>query len=442
MSANGDADIAHYLVVGLRHRAAPPEVRARLFREDPDLAAFHAGVAAAGLDQAVVLATCERLEIITVTSAVAEAEQAIARLMAHWSGLPVADVDELLAISRGGAALRHLFAVTAALDSQIIGEPEVLGQVKASHRAAQEAGTLGGDLDAALQAAYGVAKRVRHETALAEKPVSLATSAASVAGEIHGDLRRTSVLLLGLGEVSELMATQFAGRGVADLTVVHPVFRRAQRVAARHAAHVRPWDELSAALASADIVVAALGEGQYTLTRERVRRALKKRRWRPIFIVDAAVPGDVDPAVEAFDAAFVYDLSDLERIATDGLAQRESAALDAWRILDAELDAFQRQRREREAVPGILALRDHVEALRAEVLRDGKLDAEAATRRLVQRLLHTPIRVLRETARTDAVARTDLEMSLRRLFDLDNAAADGEKDHDNDDDADGEGRPT
>lgn len=420
-----DAPPEFYLVVGLSHRAAPPDLRARLFVEDPDLNALAADVRAAGFTEAVVLATCERLEVVTVARDTGVAELAVGRLIAQWSGLEPGEVDALLSISRGGAALRHLFAVAAALDSQILGEPDILGQVKASHRAAEAAGLAGPALDAAFQAAYGVAKRVRNETALGERPVSLAAAAAQVALEIHGDLARSSVLLLGLGEVSELMAGHFRDCGVARLAVSHPMSRRAATVAGRHAAHVHPWEDLDAALAEADIVVAALGEGRYTITRDRLRRALKRRRQRPIFLVDAAVPGDIDPGVDAFDAAFRYDLADLERIAAEGLARRETAALDAWRIVDAELDAFQARRREREAVPAVVALREHAERLRAEVLSDAKLNADAATRRLLQRLLHGPTRVLRHAARESEAERAELEVSLRRLFALDETGQDG-----------------
>jgi glutamyl-tRNA reductase len=413
--------IDRYIVVGLSHDAAPGRVHPHLFTESPDLDRFLGDLRAAGFEQGTVIATCERVEVATLADDVAQAESHLRRLMAAWSGLDTETLAPCLRVVHAGHALRHLFAVASALDSAVPGDPDVPGQVRAALRAAQAHGMLGSGLDAAFQAAFGVAKRVRSETALGEKPVSIAAAAVQVAGEIHGDLKRTSLLMVGLGEVSELMAWQFRASGVGRLTIAHPTERRAESVAARQAAHVHPWSDLDSALPDADIVVAALGEGRYTITREQVRRALKKRRQRPMFLVDAAVPGDIDPGVDAFDAAFRYEFTDLERIAATGLVERETAALDAWRILDAELDAFQARQQEREAVPTLVALREHAEAVRAEVLADGKLDAEAATRKLLQRLLHTPTRTLRRAARESEADRAELEAALRRLFALDDA---------------------
>lgn len=410
--------IERYVVVGLSHRAAPPTVHTRLFTEHPELDGFLADLREAGFAEGVVLATCERIEVFTVAEDGGSAELALGRLIAHWSGLAPDELDPALSIARGGAALRHLFAVAASLDSQILGDPDVVGQVRACHRAASDAGLVGSRLERAFQAAFGVAKRVRTETSLGEKPVSIAAAAMKVAQEIHGDLRRLSLLLVGLGEVSELMATQFRSSGVGSLTISHPTERRARTVARRHHAEVHAWADLDSALPKADIVVAALSEGRYTITRDQLRRALKKRRQRPIFLVDAAVPGDIDPGVDAFDAAFRYEFTDLERIAAAGLAERETAALDAWRIVDAELDAFTARQHEREAVPALVALREHAEAVRAEVLSDGKLDAKTATRRLMQRLLHQPTLTLRRAARESEAERAELETALRRLFDL------------------------
>jgi len=414
--------IDRYIVVGLSHDAAPGHVHPGLFTETPDYDSLLADLRAAGFAEGTVIATCERVEVATLTGDGPAAEDALARLMAGWSGLDPATIAPCLRVAHAGHALRHLFAVVSALDSAVPGDPDVPGQVRAALRAARARGMLGGGLDSAFQAAFGVAKRVRGETALGEKPVSIAAAAVQVAGEIHGDLKRTALLLVGLGEMSELMAWQFRASGVGRLTIAHPTERRAESVAARQAAHVHPWSDLDSALPDADIVVAALGEGRHTVTREQVRRALKKRRQRPMFLVDAAVPGDIDPGVDGFDAAFRYEFTDLEHIAATGLVERETAAVDAWRILDAELDAFQARQQEREAVPTLVALREHAEAVRAEVLADGKLDAETATRKLLQRLLHTPTRTLRRAARESEGDRAELEAALRRLFALDDEA--------------------
>lgn len=407
------------VMLGVNQRSASAALRERLLVDEPDQARLLADVRAAGLREAVVLGTCERLELAAVHPDPAAAEAAGRRLFAGWAGVGEEALDAEVEITRGDPALRHLFAVAAALDSQVLGEPQILGQVKESHRLAAAAGLVGPDLEAMLQAAYAVAKRVRSETALAEQPVSVAAAALQVARQVHGDLRRCRALLIGLGEMAELMAGQLTQAGVAELVLAHPAGRRADSAARRLGVHVQPWEALERAVASADVVVAALGEGRYTLTVPLMQKALKLRRQRPIFVVDAAVPGDVEPAVEEMEPAFVYGLGDLERVAHQGRTTREKEALAAWRIVDEELDAFLRQRGERAAVPAVTALRQRFEALRAEVLADPRLDAEAATRLLLKRLLHDPSEALREAAAHGGAERAELEQSIRRLFRLD-----------------------
>ncbi|RDD60989.1 glutamyl-tRNA reductase [Ferruginivarius sediminum] len=413
------ADAAgNLLVVGLNYRAAPPSARERLFSDEPDYAQLLADVRAAGLQQAAVIATCERVEIAALTAEPSAAEITMSELLARWADAETETLAPMLSIARGQAGLRHLFAVAAALDSQIVGEPQVFGQFRESHRAARAAGLLGRELDAVLQQACTVARRVRSETALAEHPVSIAAAAVKVARQVHGDLRRAKALLLGLGEMGEIMAGQLREAAIAGLTLTHPVHRRAEAMARRAEADLRPWPELAAAIAEADIVVACLGQGHYTLTAREVSLALKRRRQRPMFIMDAAVPGDVEPAVEDLEPAFVYDLGDLERVAQEGRARREAAALAAWRIVDEELDAFQSRQSQRDAAPTLAAFSERLETLRAEILASGKLDAEAATHQLIRRLLHEPSRVLRSAATTDEAELAELERSLQRLFRL------------------------
>ncbi|MCH8155809.1 MAG: glutamyl-tRNA reductase, partial [Proteobacteria bacterium] len=388
-----------------------------------------AGAADAGaVAAAMVLSTCERLEVMAVADAPAAGAQALVGLLAEETGT---EADEFGAGSfrhLGAEALRHIFAVTASLDSQTVGEPQILGQVKESHRRAVEAGTAGPALDAVLQAAYGAAKRVRSETSLAEHPVSIAASALLVARDVHGALERRGVLLAGLGEMGEFMAAELIDAGVGDLVVMHASLGRAEAVAHRLGCHFRPWPELDDALAGADIVVAATGTGRYTVTAPLAEAALKRRRREPIFFIDTAIPGDIDPAVARLDGAFVYDLEDLERVALEGKANREAETEAAWRILDEELAEFLRQRAERAAaVPSVAALRRHFESARAAVLAEGGAGAkggagaEEATRRLINRLLHDPSEVLRAAAAgdRDPQGRAALETALRRLFRID-----------------------
>ena len=208
---------------------------------------------------------------------------------------------------------------------------------------------------------------------------------------MHGALDRRGALLIGLGEMGEFMAVELIEAGIGNLVVAHPSAARAAAAARRLGCHFRPWDELDDALAGADIVVAAMGTGRYTVTAALLEAALKRRRREAIFLIDAAVPGDVDPAVAPLDGAYLYDLEDLERVALEGAAggkaDRAAETVAAWRILDQELAAFLRGPGEGVDASPLAARRQHFEAARAEVLAEGPASAEDATRRLIERLL-------------------------------------------------------
>ncbi len=415
MAETADA-ASRLLVFGVNHRSATGALRERLLMDDIDQPAMLAEIRAAGFDEALLFATCDRLEVVALHR---EPEAALGPLLKMFAKRAEVATDELQAQCYrhfAEAALRHVFAVAASLDSQVIGEPQVLGQVKESHRQAAAAGSMGPGLEMVLQSAYATAKRVRRETPLAERPVTITASALLVARNLHGDLARSSALVVGLGEMGELMALELREAGVVDLVILHASLRRSEAAAHRLRCHFRPWEELAEALVAADIVVTSLGSGRHCLTAPMVEAALKQRRRKPILFLDAAVPGDVEPAVQDLDGAFVYDLDDLEGVAREGKAGREATALAAWRVLEEEVAAFLRKRAERAAVPAVAALRKHFEAAREEVLAQGGLDAEAATRLLVRRLLHGPSEALRAVAAVDGEAGRRLEQTIESLF--------------------------
>ena len=409
---------SHLFVVGVNERSAGTALRERLFAEEPDPAPLLSRLHTAGVGEAVVLATCERVELLAVAGEAAAGETLL-QALAERTGIAVEEIQAQSFRREGLEAVTHLFRVAASLDSQMVGEPQILGQVKDCHRQAMEAGMIGPTLESVLQAAYGAAKRVRSETALGEQPVSIAAAALQIARDVHGDFTRRAALLLGLGEMGEFMAAELLDAGIGDLVVMHGSPARAESVARRLGCHFRPWEELEAALAGAVIVVAALGAGRYTVTAAQAEAALKQRRREPIFFIDAAVPADIDPAVAPLDGAFVYDLEDLERVALKGLATREAATEAARRILGEELAGFLRLRAERTAVPAVAALRKHFETIRDEVLAGGSLSAEEATRLLVNRLLHDPSEVLRRAVGGPDGGADDpgaLEATLNKLF--------------------------
>ena len=408
------------LVLGINHRTAPQELRDCFALIEADLASALEDLRGSGLGEAALIATCDRVELLAATSDAPRAAAALSALLVRRGAAAPETVARALYRHEGAAALRHLFAVASALDGLVIGEPQVLGQVKEAHRLATELGLAGAELEAAFAAAFAAARRVRRETRIAERPVSIAAAALQLARDIHGELARCSALLLGPGEMGELMAEQFQCAGLAHFVVCGPP-ARAERAALRFRSNHAPLEALDEALAASDIVIASLGSGRAVLTVPRVAAALRRRPTRPIFVIDAAIPADAEPAVNDLDGAFLYDLGDLERAALAGRATRAAASAEAWRIIEEELVGFARRRAERRAVPAISALRAHVEALRRQALADSGGDGEAATRLLASRLLHAPSEVLREMMAAVPEEAEVMEELLRRLFRLGDA---------------------
>ena len=406
------------LIFGINHRSAAPPLRDEFLSDALDAGPMLAELQMTGFQELAVLATCDRLEVVTLQDDAAAAKAALLPHFSRWAEVEDGELTGQVFEARGEAALRHLFAIAASLESQVVGEPQVLGQVKESQRLAQALGCLGPGLDALFQGAVVAAKRVRSETPLAERPVSILTSALSLARNIHGDLTRCRGLLLGLGEIAEFLAGEFREAGLSELTLVHASDARGEAVAHRLQCHYRPWSELEAALDQADIVISSLGLGRHTVSKGQGEAALKARRRRPIFFIDSALPADIDPGVEDLDGAFVYNLDDLESVAQEGRARREDLAEAAWAIVDEEVAGFRRNWAERAAAPAVTELRRYFAQVREDVLAEGRQDAETATRLLVGRLLHGPSEVLRQTAAKDASEAAVLTDSLKTLFAL------------------------
>lgn len=406
------------LVVGANHRSTSLTLRDRLFVEDAAVPGALARLKGRGINQAVVLSTCDRVEVVAMAADPDTAGRAALDAMAEWAGFDPAALAGQIYRHVGDDAVRHLFTVAGSLDSLVVGEPQVLGQVKACHALAREAGMVGSELETLLQAAYAVAKRIRSETKVGEGPVSIAAAAVQLARDVHGDLGRAGGLLIGAGDMGELVVEGLRGAGLTRLAVTHPTPARAEALAQGLGCHVAPFAQLANALAEADVVVASLNGRNHVLAADLVRAALKARRNRPMFIVDTGIPGDVEPAVNRIDEAFLYDLNDLERVAMEGRASRESEARAARSLLDRELANFLRGRAARAAVPALTALRERFEAERGRVLAECGGDGDKATRLLINRLLHEPSEALKTLA-AEAGDVKGAEALLRRLFRLD-----------------------
>ena len=402
------------LVVGANHRTAPLSLRDTLFVDDLAQSGF---LNELGLPQAVAVSTCDRVEIWTVCDDPETLSRYIVEHLARRGALPAEAVAGQIYTLIDQAATRHCFAVTASLDSLVIGEPHVLGQVKACHRLSRDAGRTGPELDGLLSAAYAAAKRVRSETPVAERPVSIAAAAVQLARDLHGALSSSTALLVGAGDMGELVAEHLLAAGISRLIVSAPRISRAEALAERLKCHAAPFEKLSESLSDADIVVTAVGGRQTVLSSEQVTSALRARRRKPIFLVDTAMPGDIEPAVNRIDGAFLYDLNDLERLAMEGRASREQAAAAGFAIIDEMVEDYRREKAGRIAVPALVLLREHFEKLRLQAVSEAGDDAEKATRLLVNRLLHDPSEMMKLMAGGDTRWPAAEEL-LRRLFRL------------------------
>jgi glutamyl-tRNA reductase len=418
MPAHGPAP--EPFVVGATRRSSTLALRDRLFIDEAGIPEFYRRLKEAGVTQAIMLSTCDRVEVQGVSGAPRQAIDTVRDILAGRAGEAPSAVGRELEARTGEEAVRRIFAVASSLESQVVGEAQVLGQVKEGHRLASQAGMVGPELETLMQAAYAAAKKVRTETQIGERSVTLASGAVQIARDLHGDLSGRTGLIVGLGDMGDLIGGQLRLAGLGRTILTGPS-RRTEAAARRMGCNFVPFDELEEMLVDADIVVTAAGTGRFLITCDAMTEALRRRRQRPVLIVDGGIPADVEPAVEELDDAYVYTLDDLERVAREGLATREVAAADAWKIVEAEVENWRRSRAERDAVPTLVALRKSFETMRQEILAaDPQVDAAEATRRLVNRLLHSPSEALRALAAEtgDEVEKQAAARMIARLFGL------------------------
>lgn len=409
-------------VIGANQRSSSLALRDRLYVEAEHLAEVLAHLRRAGVDQAMLLATCDRIEVIGAAVDPEAVAVGAFHAVAARAGIEAEELAGQTYRHCDADAVRHLFRVAASLDSTVIGEPHILAQIKTALAAARAAAMTGAELEALIQAALAIGKRVRSETAIGERPVTVTAAAVDLARSVHGALGGRAALVLGGGEMGELIAEALREAGLRRLSVCHPRPERAEALARLHECHMVPFAALAQALVDADIIIGCLGARQHAVTREMMRQAIKARRQRPVLLIDAAVPGDFDPEIDRLDAAFRYTFDDLENVVADGRASRRNGASAAGALVEDAVEAFLRERAERQAVPLLAQLRGYFETVRDSALADAGADADKATRLLINRLLHGPTRMLRRLAGENdpaAAERDQLAKLLQRLFDMD-----------------------
>jgi glutamyl-tRNA reductase len=421
------------LLVGISHKTAPVELRERVdFNVHGVDRAVKALAARGCAREAVVLSTCNRAEIYVACEDVGAARADLVSFVSDFNGVEgsavaphVYDVTDL-------EAARHLFRVAAGLDSLVVGEPQVLGQVKEAHTIAGDSRTVGPVLNRLFHASFTVGKRVRTETSLGAGAVSIGYAAVSLARKIFGDLSGRSVVVIGAGEMGKLTARHMKTQGVQHVTIVSRTMAHAARTAeAIGGAAAAPWDDLDLALAASDIVITATGAAAPVLTKARVEAVMRSRRNRPLFVIDIAVPRDVEPAAGEIEQVFLYNIDDLQATVRENIARRSGEMERAEAIVTEEVNKFGAWFRARGAVPTIVALRQWAEQTRRTELErldfklaglppDVRARVDEITHLIVEKLLLTPTEQLKALGDAETIgAYTE---ALTRLFGLDEQA--------------------
>ena len=419
--------------VGISHRTAPVELRECLDFSRRGLDAALEALATRNLArEAVVLSTCNRAEIYGAAGAEAAVE-ACARFIADYNAVPWDAVAPHLVTYRGSKAADHLFRVAAGLDSLVVGEPQILGQVKSAYASAAGLKTTGALTNRLFASAFTVGKRVRSETRLGEGAVSVSYAAIALAKKIFGELKGLNVLILGAGDMAKLTGVHLRAQHVKQLTIASRTLQSAETLARSLDGQAVPWAGIGDALGAADIVVTATGASEPVLTRGRVEEAMRPRRARPLFVIDIAVPRDVDPEVARLDQVFLYNIDDLHTIVQENLSRRSTEIERAEAIVREEVNRFGAWMQSREVLPTVIALRERFDEIRqAELKRlesklapltpEARARVDEVTHLIVEKLLLTPTEQLKST-RDETLAVTYAD-AVHRLFALEGKRTD------------------
>jgi len=416
-----------FFVIGLSHKTAPIEVRERLAFSGDRLELALSGLKRLpGVVDVVLLSTCNRTEVYGLAGDPAAGAAEVADWMGERSA---SDLGPSLYRKTGNNALRHLFRVASSLESMVVGEPQILGQVKQAFSEAQRARAAGPRIERIFSRAFQIAKKVRSQTGIAENAVSMSYVAVELARKIFGSLDGKAVMLIGAGEMSELAATHLQGAGCERVVVSNRSLERGAALAARFGGEARPLAEVPRLLEEVDIVVSSTAAPGFVVDREITAKALRARRFRPLFLIDLALPRDIDPAVNSLSNVYAYDVDDMEKVVQENLSRREEEAALGDRLVRQELSRFLDEEGTRAVQPVLAALRHTAQELAAAELGktlgrlDGALDprqrasVEAMAQAIVKKLLHAPTTYLRTAASSNEGER--MAAALTTLFSLD-----------------------
>jgi glutamyl-tRNA reductase len=410
-------------ILGLNHITAPVEIREQVvFAGENADRALCALLRLGGVQEAVLLSTCNRTEFYVVADA--EGVQKLRSWLVKEQRLGPEAVQALYTLDHHDA-IRHLFRVACGLDSMILGEPQILGQLKDAFRQAERSGAVGMTLNRLFQHTFSVAKKVRTDTEIGSSPVSVAYAAVNLASQFFSGFSQHTALLIGAGVTVELTAKHLHGKGIGRMFVANRDIARARSLAGQFGGFTVALSELDGILPDADILISSTASMEPLVTLEQMTRVVKARRRKPVFAVDLAVPRDLDPEISRLADVYLYTIDDLDKVVIEGQSSREAAVVDANRILDEETRRYLDIERSKEVAPVISALRDHGDALRQEVLQQAmrRLEKgadpaevlEYVTASLLKKLLHQPSVRLRDAG---AASDTRFIEAIRELFGL------------------------
>jgi glutamyl-tRNA reductase len=426
----------HIVIVGLSHKTAPVEIREKLaFAPTAMERPLRQMLELPAIAEGLIVSTCNRVELCAVTKEPEAAIASLRRFLAEYHEVPPEEINGSLYNYQGEEAIRHLFRVSSSLDSMVLGEPQILGQIKTAYGYAAEFRTCGLILNRFLHKAFSVAKRVRTETAIASNAVSVSFAAVELARKIFDRLDNKGVMIIGAGEMCELAARHFVANGVSKVLVTNRTFERAEKLAAEFQGKAIPFEDFVDHLAEVDIVMTSTGAPNFILGQRQMEEVLKRRKNRPMFLIDIAVPRDIDPKVNKLDNAYLYDVDDLQGVVQANLKERQKEAGKAEAIVEQEIGQFYQWLGNLEVKPTIIALRRKLEEIRQQELDKtfGNLkdlstgqrkSIEAMTGAIINKILHQPTAILKRTQNDSSGE--DYVDAVRTLFDLP-APADDDK---------------
>jgi glutamyl-tRNA reductase len=415
-------------ITGVSHKTAPVEVRERLAFQLETLPAALADLKAReGVAEAVIVSTCNRVEITVTTNDESDPQAIVHSFLAERKNVSAESIAPHLYRHDGRDAIHHLFRVAASLDSMVVGEPQILGQLKTAYASAKDCGSLCGWLDGLMTRAFGVAKRVRSETGVGQMAVSTSYAAVELARKIFGDLANRTIMIVGAGKMSELAARHLRRSGASHVFVTNRTPERAVEMAALFQGTPVEYTRFVSMLPEVDIVIASSGAPHYILRKEEMQRVIAARRNKPMFLIDIAVPRNIEPTVNDVDNVYLYDIDDLQEVVNSNLRERMKEAGHAESLVTEEVERMMARLKVAEVTPTIVGLQEQLEQIRAAEIdkmrrKCGPLTPEmehaieAMTRAIINKVAHGPISELRNQAGQPEGA--NVVAAIRKAFHL------------------------